>query len=151
MKNWEKAQANIRHLQNEPYEIDLSYFTLIASCENDEIHFEDINYEKEECDVYAIQFGNDLYIGSSKQLSSRIRSHYYSMRKGNNLSPAIQEAYNKTHSFKVYLIMRCFQNCDMAEQMIIRLLRPSLNAILPKGNTDYHNDIIWTPNRLRSI
>ena len=130
-------------LNYKPREIDLESFTLLAKCENGELSFEDVNLTKCEKDVYALQFGSDLYVGSSAQVKNRIYLHYWALSQNRHNSKKIQSIYDECKSFKAYIIMRCDSNCGTAEQMIIRLLQPSLNVTLPNGKTEYHNNIIW--------
>ena len=124
--------SEIERLNYKPREIDLESFTLLAKCENGKLSFE-----------YALQFGSDLYVGSSAQVKNRIYLHYWALSQNRHNSKKIQSIYDECKSFKAYIIMRCDSNCGTAEQMIIRLLQPSLNVTLPNGKTEYHNNIIW--------
>lgn len=143
MKPWQLAQASITRLSYTSKKLDLSHFTLIAECRKGFICYEKIKIFTNENDVYALQFGDDLYIGSSKNISQRIRSHFKALVNGTHTSKRVQNAYNREMGFKAYILMRCHGRLCNAEQMMIRLLQPSLNTLLPNGNCDYYNNIIW--------
>lgn len=141
------GRESIERLNNVPREYDLSKFPLIAECIDGIISRQPFNYIKDETDVYAIQIGEELYIGSTKHLTRRIYQHHSSLVKGENQSEKLQNAYNNTKCFKVYLLMRCekgVRSGEIAEQMFIRLLKPSLNIFLPTGKTERWNNLIWT-------
>ena len=131
-----------------PRQIDLSCFTLLAVCENGNLSFTDFKPVENENDVYALQLNDELYIGSSQQVRKRIHAHYWAMINSRHHSEKVQVAFDKYKSFKAFVIMRCDGLCEMAEQMIIRLLQPSLNANLPHGRTEHHNNIIWQQHRI---
>lgn len=139
---------HIERLNNKPREYDLSKFPIIAECKNGGIVFHPFKYKREEYDVYAIQFGEELYIGSSRLVENRIRNHYRTLVTNKHPSPRMIEAYEKYKTFKAYLLMRCDKDSirasEIAEQMFIRLLRPSLNVSLPTGKTERWNGVIWS-------
>lgn len=142
------GRSSIERLNNEPREYDLSKFPLIAECIDGKVKHHAFKFTQDEMSVYAIQIGGELYIGSSKWLSKRVYQHYSTLIKGENQSKRLQIAYNNTKCFKVYLLMRCDGNAaraaETAEQMFIRLLRPSLNVLLPTGKTERWNGLIWS-------
>lgn len=138
----------IERLNNTPREYDLSKFPLIAECKNGELTFSQFNYTEEEHDVYALQFGDNLYIGSSREVTIRIRFHYRQLVTGKHTSERMRAAYKQNKSFKAYLLMRCdghsSRAAETAEQMFIRLLRPSINIFTPTGKTERWNSLIWS-------
>lgn len=123
--------------------LDLSSFILFADCEKGVLNYKDFTCLENESDVYAIQFGGDLYIGSSINIKKRIYCHFKSLSNNTHPFERVQEAYNKTKSFKVYILFRCVGSCEVAEQMMIRLLKPSLNKSLPLGEKDAFNTMLW--------
>lgn len=144
-----KIGEYIERLNNKPREYDLSKFPLIAECKDgEELEFTQFNYKIDEYDVYALQFGEELYIGSSRWITNRIRNHYWLLTTNKHTSKRMRLAYDKTKSFKAYLLMRCDEGsaraAETAEQMFIRLLRPSLNVSLPTGKTERWNSLIWS-------
>lgn len=51
------------------------------------------------------------YVGMTEDLSSRMRYHYYTLKKGNHPNNLMQEDFNKGDSFKVEILCR-FQESD---------------------------------------
>lgn len=144
-----KRLQNIEILNYNPHNLNLDTFTLFAECDLVNINFKNVNLTKEEYDVYALQFGEDIYVGSSRILKTRIKTHYYSLKAGKHHSQRVQTAFNNCGTFKVFILMRCNEDMPFAEQMIIRLLNPSLNTTPPKGHNELYNSIIWTANRIK--
>lgn len=134
---------HIKKLDNHPNYVNLDSFILYAIANDSELKFTDFTPNDEELDVYALQFGSDLYIGSSNEIRRRVNAHYRTLKNKEHFSPKVQSAYDKSKSFRVYVLMRCSINEKCAEQMIIRLLQPSLNTIAPFGRNERFNDIIW--------
>lgn len=146
-----KIEEYKERLNNKPREYDLSKFPVIAECKNDEIVFLPFKYHREEYDVYALQFGEELYIGSSRWVTNRIRIHYRELVTKKHPSKRMMDAYDKNKMFTAYLLMRCDKDSvrasEVAEQMFIRLLRPSINVYLPIGKSEMWNEKIWTTKR----
>ena len=134
---------HIQTLNNKPNFINLDCFILFATTNESVINFSSFKPTKDELDIYVLQFGNDLYVGSSHDVRRRINHHFYLLKNNRHYSKRIQDAYNKTKAFKAFIVMRCSTFERSAEQMIIRLLQPSLNTVTPMGKNERYNNIIW--------
>ena len=99
--------SNLERLNFKPREVDLNNFTLLATCKNGCLSYEDVELTDSEKDVYALQFGGDLYVGSSGQIKNRIYSHYFALSHRKHHSKKMQSLYDNSDNFKAYIIMRC--------------------------------------------
>jgi len=139
----DKLQREI--LRYEPHFVDLRNFTLIAEYKDSELTFFNFDIVDGECDIYAIQVDDDLYVGSTATLKTRIKSHVSDLRKGKHHSKRFQEVWNEKHRFKVYRIMRCYdRGTTLPEDLIVRLLQPSMNTIAVTKEGNIQEEVVWT-------
>ena len=92
--------------------------------------------------IYAIQIGEDVYVGKTENILSRANIHKHSFLTGKNLT-LLQNAFDKTKRFDIYILMKVdMKNCSFSfmEQYFISLLEPSLNtncAFMPNDYSEY--------------
>lgn len=78
--------------------------------------------------VYSICFGNDTYIGSTKNIKNRIGLHFRELSDNRHYSAKMQDAFNSSVSFLVYCIEEVAEgNIKKREQVHINKIRPTLN------------------------
>lgn len=108
---------------------DFSKFTKLAEYKDGNWHdYTTGKYRAIDKCVYAIRFGDgSLYIGATKELRKRIHHHYTGMINGYHSLPKLIDAFNKTRTFEIFLLMRCVKGAGPFEAMLISLLQPSLN------------------------
>lgn len=121
----------------------LKNFPKFFEADGTEYRFLPMPLEEDECDVYALKIGEDVYIGSSSHVKYRIFNHYRDLIAENHW-PKIQEAFDRCGTIEAYLLFRCTGNEKIAEAMFIRILQPSLNSQM-MVNYDRHNMLLWKP------
>lgn len=66
---------------------------------------------KEKCGVYSITCSgnNKIYIGSSVDIATRLRAHFYSLRNNKHYNPKLQNSFNKygESSFSMFILEEC--------------------------------------------
>lgn len=74
---------------------------------------------KNKCGVYQIRnlINNKIYVGSTKNLYCRKRSHFYSLNKNNHRNKYLQNAYNKYG--KDNFIFEVIEFCDIDNQLLL--------------------------------
>ena len=121
----------------------LKNFPKFFEAEDTEYRFLPMPLEEDECDVYALKIGEDVYIGSSSTVKSRVWSHYCDLMAEKHW-PKLQEAFDRCGTMEAYLLFRCTGNEKIAEAMFIRILQPSLNSQM-MVYYDRHNMLLWKP------
>lgn len=131
-------------LRYEPHYADLSDFPLIATYNDDEMKFLGPNTAGGEIDIYVIQMDDEMYVGSSGNVKDRMNTHLCELRKGNHYAKRMQEVFNEKRRFNVYRIMRCYdRGLTIAEDLVARLLQPSLNIFSVTKEGVIQNEIVW--------
>ena len=140
-KGFQKARDYVSY---EPHKNELTRFISLATCKHGILNLSEFISSDDEGDVYAIEFGENIYVGSSKNVKDRIYEHYRKLKSGKHEVSEMQSLYDKSQCFNAYVIFRCNERMrTIAERMIILLLRPSLNKTLPSTTTDSFNDVLW--------
>lgn len=90
------------------------------------------NLNGEQSIVYLITFGDDKYIGSTEKAKCRLVSHVNSLLEGRHLNKKMQQAFDKTKTFTIYLIEECQskEEAFIKEKNYIREFFPNLNHAL---------------------
>ena len=138
----------------EPHSVDLSSFTLAAECIDGKLSIFPFEHSKGEKYVYCIQIDEDMYVGSSADFRRRINSHHNELCNGKHISKRMQQIFNEKRRFKVYVIMRIQSEQHsriemyLAENLITRLLNPSMNSTMPRGINAEKEGPIWTCDTL---
>jgi len=131
-------------LRYEPHYADLSDFPLVATYNDDDIKFLGPNTTEGETDIYVIQMDDEMYVGSSGNIRNRLTTHLCELRKGNHFAKRMQEVFNEKRRFNVYRIMRCYdRGLTVAEDLVVRLLQPSLNTFAATKEGVIQNEIVW--------
>lgn len=100
--------------------------------------------DKEENVVYLIRIGDESYIGSTKNLRRRFSQYITDLSNNTYCSPTMQEQFNKTREFTIFIIERVIDNnLREQEQFHIDTLQPSLNT----KTTAYNGKDIPNPKR----
>jgi len=76
--------------------------------------------------VYQITIGDEIYVGSSKNLYNRYISHIRYCKKQNHYNQLIQNAFDKEQDFQFDILEFCDNRLDR-EQYYIDRLKPNLN------------------------
>ena len=83
---------------------------------------------KRENIVYLIKFGNEFYVGSSKNIRRRFSQYIATLNKGKYSAVKVQSAFNKNKSFEVFILEHTLKdNLEEREHYYINALCPSLN------------------------
>lgn len=131
-------------LRYEPHFVDLSDFPLIATYSDDEMKFLGPNTTDGEIDIYVIQMDDEMYVGSTGNVKDRMNAHLCELRKGNHYAKRMQEVFNEKRYFSVFRIMRCYdRGLTVAEDLVARLLQPSLNTFAVTKEGVIQNEIVW--------
>lgn len=127
-----------------PHYVDLSDFPLIATYNDDEMKFLGPNTTEGEIDIYVIQMDDEMYVGSSGNVRNRLTTHLCELRKDNHFAKRMQEVFNEKKHFNVYRVMRCYdRGLTVAEDLVVRLLQPSLNTFAVTKEGVIQNEIVW--------
>ncbi len=138
-------RKNLEVLNYAPHYADLSNFLLVAECKNGNVEFFPYEHIKKERDIYVIQMGEDMYVGCSGNMKLRCIKHLKDLQAGIHVSKKMQELYIISPNFKMYRVMRC--NCrwaEAAENLVIRLLNPSLNTAVPYAQGKIQDTLLWS-------
>lgn len=95
--------------------------------------------------IYAIVMGNDLYVGSTDDIWSRVRNHKISFERWKQTTK-LQIAFNTKKQFDIYILMRLRHDTihmRCAEQFFISLLEPSLNSAPAASLEVSQKGFIW--------
>lgn len=91
---------------------------------------------KKFCGIYKISFGSHNYVGSSKNVASRLRQHYHSLKKGRHFSTMMQNCFNKyweTATFE--FVEACEEKMLLKrETYYIDLFKADINLIKDPSN-----------------
>lgn len=121
---------------------DMSDFELLAEANGDKVTYHNRNIEEGVGAVYCVLIGDDCYVGSTTNVKNRSNNHISMLALGKHKLGYVQEAYNRIGWAKVYVVMYVDGDVHIlheAEAMVIRLMRPSLNRAMPKGD----GRIVW--------
>lgn len=106
--------------------IDVSKYEKIGEYRNGEMTW--ISQKKENI-VYLIMFGNECYIGSSKNIRRRFSQYVPALTRGKYEAAKIQAAFDKNKSFDVYAIEYTdSDNLRKREEFYLEDIHPSLNT-----------------------
>jgi len=88
--------------------------------------------------IYALKHGPFIYIGSSQDVSARIASHLWALRRGTHKIKTLQSAYTKTRRIEILRVAECYPHERLIlERQYIEMYRKNvkfyvLNKTLPK-------------------
>jgi len=84
---------------------------------------------KKENIVYLIMFGDESYIGSSKNIHRRISQYLPALKRGKYDADRVQQAFDKNKGFDLYAIeFSDFESLRERERFYINTLNPTLNT-----------------------
>lgn len=135
-------------MNNIPAELHLDTFTLIAECQDGTYSYygdKTALNEGKAC-VYVLVMGKDFYVGSTSRINERFSGHFNTLKNGRCENNLLQESFNKHKGFKAYVIMFTQEkNEKTAENIMIRLLHPNLNRLIPKADLPWldSNKRLW--------
>lgn len=97
--------------------------------------------------VYCIETRKgELYVGSSKNVKGRLRSHFHALDKGSHCNRKLQRSYGKYGLTKVAVLLICrVEDLLLYEQLALDALSPTLNLTSIAGKVE------WTSGRLRRM
>lgn len=108
------------------------------------------NCSEDEYCVYIIEMAGELYVGSTFSAESRFKTHVFELRRGRHANTKMQKLYDQTHSLRMYIVFRTDGDvCKLMEQMLINLLRPSINTT--NATSDNMMDVVWTTAKQRVL
>lgn len=109
--------------------VDVSQYKKIAEFRDGGLHWlsDDIKNI-----VYIIVFGEDFYIGSTRDIRRRFSQYVPALKRGKYDAKRMQAAFDREGSFDVYLIERRvpLKNLRNREDYYLNLLKPTLNSRL---------------------
>jgi group I intron endonuclease len=84
---------------------------------------------KNVCGVYKLWINKHIYIGSSANLNTRLKQHFYTVGNGKHLNCRVQEAFNKYREIDFCILKIIDDPKDLIEweQFYINKYRPDLN------------------------
>lgn len=90
------------------------------------------HFNRERNIVYLIEIGGNKYIGSTENARARLLSHINTLLEGKHQSKSIQDAFNKSKSFTIYLLEKCSSKDEafLKEKEYIRQYLPNLNHVM---------------------
>lgn len=109
--------------------IDVSKYEKIGECRDGRMIW--LSPKKENI-VYLIMFGEESYIGSSKNIRRRFSQYVPALTRGKYEAEKVQAAFNKNKGFDVYAIeITSTEDPDKLrdrEHFYLKTLNPSLNS-----------------------